>query len=137
MDWYRVMLSLDQSTREYNSRRDTHQAYGNMDEAWRLHTVAEITGVLAAALRFGDKEGAKPETKPRVYNNVPLAMQQGWQKMVDDIAWNNISNEPTPETDSALFLRKWAADIRKSSGVSVDADRLDGIASEIDELKGR
>lgn len=37
--------------------------------------------------------------------------------------------------DNAAYLREWAADIRKSSGKSVDADRLDSIAAEIDDLK--
>ena len=37
--------------------------------------------------------------------------------------------------DNALYLRKWAADIRESSGVSVDADRLDEIAVEIERLR--
>lgn len=33
------------------------------------------------------------------------------------------------------FLRSWAADIRKSSGMSVDADRLDAIALAISETE--
>ena len=37
--------------------------------------------------------------------------------------------------DNARYLRKWAADIRKSSGKSVDADRLDSIADEIASLR--
>jgi hypothetical protein len=37
--------------------------------------------------------------------------------------------------DNAAYLREWAADIRKSNGKSVDADRLDSIAAEIDDLK--
>lgn len=37
--------------------------------------------------------------------------------------------------DNAAYLRDWAADIRKSSGNSVDADKLDSIATEIDDLK--
>lgn len=36
---------------------------------------------------------------------------------------------------NAAYLREWAADIRKSSGKSVDADKLDSIAAEIDDLK--
>lgn len=40
-------------------------------------------------------------------------------------------------TDSAKYLRDWASDIRKSSGVSVDADKLDEIAAEIEDLKTR
>lgn len=36
--------------------------------------------------------------------------------------------------DDAKHLRQWAADIRASSGMSVDADRLDAIASNIDSL---
>lgn len=39
------------------------------------------------------------------------------------------------EKDSVAFLRNWAADIRASSGVSIDADRLDEIASEISALR--
>lgn len=33
------------------------------------------------------------------------------------------------------FLRSWAADIRKSSGMSVDADRLDAIALALSETE--
>jgi hypothetical protein len=38
-------------------------------------------------------------------------------------------------TDNALYLRKWAEDIRAHSGKSVDADRLEDIADEIDRLR--
>lgn len=37
--------------------------------------------------------------------------------------------------DNADYLRRWAADIRTSNGKSVDADRLDSIAADIDALK--
>ena len=37
--------------------------------------------------------------------------------------------------DHAAYLRAWAADIRKHSGSSVDADRLDGIATYIERLR--
>lgn len=36
--------------------------------------------------------------------------------------------------DNAQYLRLWAADIRKHNGKSVDADRLDAIAAEIERL---
>ena len=36
--------------------------------------------------------------------------------------------------NSSEFLKKWAEDIRASSGVSVDAERLDLIAAEISRL---
>lgn len=35
----------------------------------------------------------------------------------------------------ANYLRDWAADIRKHNGRSVDADRLDDIAAEIERLR--
>ena len=38
-------------------------------------------------------------------------------------------------TDNTLYLRKWAADIRTHNGRSVDADRLESIAAEIDRLR--
>lgn len=37
--------------------------------------------------------------------------------------------------DNAAYLRKWATDIRKYSGKSVDADRCDAIADEIERLR--
>jgi hypothetical protein len=37
--------------------------------------------------------------------------------------------------DHAEYLRAWASDIRKHSGQSVDAERLDGIAAYIDRLR--
>lgn len=38
--------------------------------------------------------------------------------------------------DNALYLRAWAKDIRdRHGGKSVDADRLDTIAAEIDQLR--
>jgi hypothetical protein len=37
--------------------------------------------------------------------------------------------------DNAVYLREWAADIRKHSGKSVDADRLNRIADEIERLR--
>lgn len=37
--------------------------------------------------------------------------------------------------DNALYLRAWADDIRKHNGKSVDADRLDSIAAEIERLR--
>lgn len=50
---------------------------------------------------------------------------------------NPFNKGPMPDqpTDNALYLRRWAADIRESSGTSVDADRLDAIASEIERLR--
>ena len=39
--------------------------------------------------------------------------------------------------DNVQYLREWAKDIRGSSGVSVDADRLDAIANELQELRGK
>ena len=38
-------------------------------------------------------------------------------------------------TDNALYLRHWAANIRDLNGKSVDADRLDAIAGEIELLR--
>jgi hypothetical protein len=37
--------------------------------------------------------------------------------------------------DNAAYLRQWATDIRKHSGKSVDADRCDAIADEIERLR--
>jgi hypothetical protein len=37
--------------------------------------------------------------------------------------------------DNAQYLRQWAADIRTNSGSSMDADRLDAIAAEIEFLR--
>lgn len=39
------------------------------------------------------------------------------------------------EADHVTFLRNWASDIRAYNGQSVDADRLDAIAAEIESLK--
>lgn len=43
---------------------------------------------------------------------------------------------PDQPKDNALYLRKWAEDIRAHNGKSVDADRLDAIAGEIERLRG-
>ena len=40
-------------------------------------------------------------------------------------------------SDSVKYLRDWAADMRNVSGMSVDADKLDEIATEIEDLKTR
>jgi hypothetical protein len=37
--------------------------------------------------------------------------------------------------DNALYLRYWARNIREHSGSSVDADRLDAIAGEVERLR--
>ncbi len=38
---------------------------------------------------------------------------------------------------NAAYLRIWATDIRNSSGASIDADRLDAIACQIERLQQR
>lgn len=49
----------------------------------------------------------------------------------------SVSSKPVPDqpADNALYLRKWAEDIRAHSGKSVDADRLEDIADEIERLR--
>lgn len=47
-----------------------------------------------------------------------------------------VATEPRgSESGHVNFLRNWARDIRQSSGASVDADRLDAIATELERFR--